>query len=82
MSLPDESLPLASFVQEELIDSLNDTLVQFLEQLPSVVRLRLLAFMHLVEQPDTMKATLEVMPSGSLRLTLDTTIVPGRAHQH
>ena len=82
MSLPDESPPIASFVQEEMIDTLNEMLAQFLTQLPPVARLRLLAFMHLVEQPDEMKAVLEVTPSGSLRLILDTTITPDRSHQH
>jgi hypothetical protein len=82
MSLPEEKLPLASFVQEEMIDNLSETLSQLLGALPPVARLRLLAFMHLVENPDTTKATLEVEPSGSMRLTLDTEVAPRRAHQH
>lgn len=82
MSLPEEKLPLASFVQEEMIENLSDSLAQLLGTLPSVARLRLLAFMHLVENPDTMKATLEIDPSGALRLTLDTLVAPCRTHQH
>ena len=80
MSLPDENHPVASFVQEEMIENLTQAMVQFLAQWPPVTRLRLLAFMHLVEQPETMKALLEITPSGSLRLTLDTDVTPGRAH--
>ena len=82
MSLPDENVPLASFVQEEMIDRVSQSLAQCLAQLPPIVRLRLLAFMHLVEFPDTMKASLELTPSGSMRLVLDTKIVPDTAHRH
>jgi hypothetical protein len=81
-SLPDESSPLASLVQEELIDGLSENLGQLLIFYPPVSRLRLLAFLHLVEQPETMKATLEVQPSGFLRLTLGTSIAPCKFHQH
>jgi hypothetical protein len=80
MSLPDENHPVTSFVQEEMIENLTQAMAQFLAQWPPVTRLRLLAFMHLVEQPETMKALLEITPSGSLRLTLDTDVTPGRTH--
>jgi hypothetical protein len=82
MSLPDETTPLTSFVQEELANGISKNLGQLLPLLPSIARLRLLAFLHLVEQPDTMKATLEVQPSGLLRLTLDTAVAPRRSHRH
>ncbi len=82
MSQPDEKLALASFVQEEMISNINKTLQELLEQLPAVARMRLLAFMHLVEDPDSMKATLDLQPSGSLRLTLDTSVTPTTARQH
>jgi hypothetical protein len=82
MSPPEEKLPLASFVQEEMIENLSDSLARLLGTLPSVARLRLLAFMHLVENPDTMRATLEIDPAGALRLTLDTMVAPSRTHQH
>jgi hypothetical protein len=80
MSLPDENHPVNSFVQEEMIENLTQAMAQFFAQWPPVTRLRLLAFMHLVEQPETMKALLEITPSGSLRLTLDTDVTPGRTH--
>jgi len=60
----------------------SQNLVHCLAQFPPIVRLRLLAFMHLVEYPDTMRASLEVTPSGSMRLTLDTEIAPDTAHRH
>jgi len=82
MSPPDEKPPFASFVQEEMIDCLVENFEQLLDLLPPIARLRLLAFLHLVEQPSTMKATLEVQPTGLLRLTLATTVAPCRAHQH
>ncbi|MFD0464243.1 hypothetical protein ACFQY9_22800 [Microvirga aerilata] len=64
MSLPDENHPVNSFVQEEMIENLSQAMAQFLAQWPPVTRLRLLAFMHLVEQPETMKALLEITPPG------------------
>jgi hypothetical protein len=82
MSLPDETRSLASLVQEEMIGNTSKSLAQILTQLPPVVRLRLLAFMHLLESPETMKASLEVDPSGCLRLTLDTLIAPCKEQQH
>ena len=82
MSLPDDSTPLVSFVEEEMVDCISENLAQLLDLLAPLTRLRLLAFLHLVEQPDTMKATLEVQPSGVMRLTLDTEVTPCRSHQH
>ena len=60
MSLPDEIPPVASFVQEEMTDGVARTLAACLSRLPPVVRLRLLAFVHLVEDPVAMKAALEI----------------------
>ncbi|WP_091129676.1 hypothetical protein [Microvirga guangxiensis] len=82
MSLPEELHPLASFIEEEMTHGISKNLGQLLDLLPAVARLRLLAFMHLVEQPQTMKATLEIQPSGLLRLTLDTAVTPSSFHQH
>jgi len=79
---PDEKSPLASFIQEEMIDGVRENLSQLLDLLPPVARLRLLAFLHLVEQPNTMRATLEIQPSGFLRLTLDTAVAPCHIHRH
>lgn len=82
MSLPDEIPPVTSFVQEEMADGATQTLTACLSQLPPIVRLRLLAFMHLVEDPGAMKAALEISPSGSMRLTLETTVTPCPANCH
>jgi len=82
MSLPDETSPLFSFVQEETIDRASQNLVHCLAQFPPIARLRLLAFMHLVEYPDTLRAALEITPSGSMRLVLDTKIAPDSGHRH
>jgi|GEM_PF-3028986 len=82
MSLPDEIPPVTSFVQEEMADGATQTLAAYLSQLPPIVRLRLLAFMHLVEDPAAMKAALEITPSGSMRLTLDTAVAPCPANRH
>ena len=82
MSLPEENPPISSFIQEEMIDRASQNLAHCLAQFPPIVRLRLLAFMHLVESPDTLKAALEITPSGSMRLILDTKIIPGLSHRH
>jgi hypothetical protein len=82
MSLPDEPPLVASFVQEEMSDGATQTLAVCLSHLPPIVRLRLLAFMHLVEDPTAMKATLEITPSGSMRLILDTAVTPCPIHHH
>ncbi len=82
MSLPDENPPLASFIQEEMIDNASETLAQCLAGMPPIVRLRLLAFMHLVEDPAALKAALEITPSGSMRLTLDAAVMPCPSHHH
>ena len=65
-----------------MTDAASQSLAQSVAQLPPIVRLRLLAFMHLVECPDTMRASLEITPSGSMRLTLDTDVMPCRNHRH
>ena len=88
MSLPDELPPLTSIVQQEMADGATKTLAACLSQLPPIVRLRLLAllrllaFMHLVEDPAAMKAALEITPSGSMRLILDTAVTPCPANRH
>jgi hypothetical protein len=82
MSLPEENPPLSHLVQEEMMNRASQNLAHCLAQFTPIVRLRLLAFMHLVEYPDTMRASLEVTPSGSMRLTLDTEIAPDTAHRH
>ncbi|MEE1655705.1 hypothetical protein VB618_05815 [Microvirga sp. CF3062] len=65
-----------------MIDAAPQTLADCLSHLPPVVRLRLLAFMHLVEDPAAMKAALEITPSGSMRLTLDAAVTPCPTHHH
>jgi hypothetical protein len=82
MSLHDEDIPLTAFVQEEMMDCLAGTLAGVLDRLSPVARIRILAFLHLVEKPESMKATLEVLASGHLRLTLDTSVTPCRSQQH
>jgi hypothetical protein len=82
MSLPDETPPVAPLMPEEVMDGAARTLAACLSQLPPIVRLRLLAFMHLVEDPAALKAALEITPSGSMRLTLDAAVMPCPSHHH
>jgi len=73
MSRRDGDRFIASFVQEELSDALAQTVAHLIPRLAPITRLRLLAFMHLLEHPETMKADLDIESSGTLRLTLATT---------
>jgi hypothetical protein len=82
MPLRDETHPVASFVREEMVDGASRTLAACLSYMPPIVRLRLAAFMHLVADPTAMKAALEITPSGSMRLTLDTAVTPCPTHRH
>ena len=86
MSLPDRNCPVASFAQEEAqeeaIESLSRTVAQVLERMPPLARLRLIAFMHLVEDPGALNASLGLTPSGRLSLTLEALVAPARGHQH
>jgi hypothetical protein len=82
MSLPDEKLGLASFVQEEMVEGLSENLSRLLDQVHKSQEPQTHERRHEVEQPEAMKATLEVQPSGLLRLTLDTAVAPRRHHQH
>ena len=82
MSLPDRNRPTASFAQEEAPECLSRTLTHALEQMPPLTRLRLMAFLHLIEDPETLSASLRLTPSGRLSLTLDALVAPTRGHQH
>ena len=82
MSLPDRNRPTASFTQEEALECLSRTLTHALEQMPPLTRLRLMAFLHLIEDPETVSASLRLTPSGRLSLTLDTLVAPTQGQQH
>lgn len=69
-------------VRDEIAERLHGTLAGILERLPALARVRLLAFLHLVEHPDSTKAFLDVEPSGGLRLVLETCVAPCRSQQH
>ncbi|KAB0267640.1 hypothetical protein [Microvirga brassicacearum] len=70
MSRRDKAFPLKSFLQEEMTLALSDTMLNSIALLPSVTRLRLLAFLHFVDEPKSLAAELNFADSGDLRLTL------------
>jgi hypothetical protein len=82
MSRHDDNHFIGSFVQEEMTDTLAQTVTHLIPRLSPITRLRLLAFMHLLENPETMTADLDVEPSGCLRLTLATASAPHKSQQH
>lgn len=67
---------------EEAMECLSRTMTHVLERMPPLARLRLLAFMHLVEDPEVLNASLGLTPSGSLSLTLEAVVAPTRGQQH
>lgn len=70
MSRHDKLHPLKTFLQEEMALALSDTMMDSIARLPQVTRLRLLAFLHFVEEPKNLLAELDFAASGDLRLTL------------
>ena len=82
MSQREKHSPLTTFLQEEMALTLTDNVVDAVTRLPSVTRLRLLAFLHLVERPQTMHAELDFEPSGQLRLTLLANQHPDQGKKH
>jgi hypothetical protein len=70
MSRRDKIIPLNSFLQEEMALSISDRMMASIASLPSVTRLRLLAFLHFVDEPRNLSAELDFAASGDLRLTL------------
>jgi hypothetical protein len=82
MSLPDRNCPAASFAQEEAAECLSRTLTHLLEQMTPLARLRIIAFLHLIEDPGALNASLGLTPSGRLSLTLEALVAPARGHQH
>ncbi|MGO4707138.1 hypothetical protein AB4072_15340 [Microvirga sp. 2MCAF38] len=80
MQPPDENPTIGAPLREELVDALADTVLDVVARLSPVTRLRLLAFMHLFEKPETIRADLSIDASGTVRLTLAQH--PGGGTQH
>jgi len=82
MTQPDRNFDLSSFAQEEIADTLARSVALVIPQLPPITRLRLLAFIHLLERPEAMRADLDIEASGGLRLTLAVDATPEKNQQH
>jgi hypothetical protein len=63
---------------QDLADTLAGTVTDVIARLTPLTRLRLLAFMHMIEHPETTTAELEFASSGLMRLTLASTETPAR----
>jgi hypothetical protein len=70
MSRADRTPALALALREEIVDALSDTMSDVVARLSPAARLRLVAFLHLLDRPEATLANLEVDPSGEVRLTL------------
>ncbi|RDI59360.1 hypothetical protein DES45_104272 [Microvirga subterranea] len=64
---------VVEFLYEEMADACLSRLRQFIPSLPAITRLRLFAFIQLLEAPEALGATLSCEAPGGLRLTLMTT---------
>ncbi len=54
----------------EEAEAVGDAIADMVARLPPKTRLRLVAFLHLLERPETASATFEVSEAGLMRLTL------------
>jgi hypothetical protein len=69
--LPPDRMPaIAIALRDEIVDALTATTTDVIARLSPVARLRLVAFLHLLDRPETALADLEIDPSGAVRLTL------------
>ncbi|AWM86066.1 hypothetical protein [Microvirga sp. 17 mud 1-3] len=80
--LPCGVLPQEERIQEELMLALSDSILRVIAGLGPVSRLRILAFLHLLEKPDSLRTRLEVGASGDLRLTLSAEPGAAQAQKH
>lgn len=62
--------------------AVGDSILQVIAGLSPISRLRILAFLHLLERPEALRTWLEVGPSGDLRLTLATTTLSPQGSTH
>ena len=70
MQQPDKRSTRTVRSEGEFVDAIADAIADAAMRLPPNVQSRLLAFIHLMEEPETTNAELEVAPSGVMRLTL------------
>jgi len=69
---PDTDRGLTSFLYEEMAETLVASLGCIVPLLSPATRLKLLAFVQLLDKPEAVTADFAVGPSGALRLTLAT----------
>ncbi|QFU17397.1 hypothetical protein [Microvirga thermotolerans] len=79
---PRDDRPCGTILREELMLALGDDILRAIAELPPISRLRILAFLHLLERPDALRARLDVDASGELRLTLSTARRAGSESKH
>src|SRR4051794_34978888 len=70
MSTPDRMPAIAMALREEIVDALTETITDVIARLSPAARLRLVAFLHLLDRPEAALADLDVDQSGIVRLTL------------
>ena len=70
MQQPDKRSARTVRNEGELADAVGDAIADAARRLPPAAQSRLLAFMHLMDVPETTVAELEVTSSGVMRLAL------------
>ena len=78
MQQPDKHPTRSSPDEDELAEAVADAIAGAVMRLPPETRLRLIAFLHLMEEPGTTRAELDTAPPGFMRLVLTHTgLAPG-----
>jgi hypothetical protein len=70
MQQPDKRPARTIRNDDELAEEIADAIADAVMRLPAAAQSRILAFLHLMEEPETTIAELEVAPSGVMRLAL------------
>jgi hypothetical protein len=70
MQQPDKRSAQLFRSEADLADAVADAIAEAAGRLPPAAQSRLLAFLHLMEEPETTIAELEVAPTGVMRLVL------------
>lgn len=76
MKPPEQMDNVSTDNHDELLDALTATVTDVITRLAPLTRLRLLAFMHMMEHPEATTAELEFLPSGMMRLTIANMCAP------
>lgn len=82
MQRPDNRSAHPRIDESELAEAISDEIADAVMRLPPTTRSRILAFLHLMEEPGTTLAEIEASRSGVMRLVLTHTGIPPGARSN